>query len=101
MHVVGRARINDVPAQIDWQQRFEENSPFRTRIVAKGRVDDADRAKLGVPEGSFVAGPAAVVVAYTALANGRALVTVDAELTEKTLRMPRLAWTTPVQKSGL
>jgi uncharacterized protein YhdP len=85
----GTAAIRGVPATIRWESRAGDVGGGRIEIAA--RLDEAQRAALGVAAGGQVAGPIDTVVRIGRDAEGREVADVDADLAPATLDVPVLA----------
>jgi hypothetical protein len=95
----GPARLNGVPASIEYEQRFDGEEPLRLAGL-KARLDDDDRHALGLPDQPYVSGPASVELSYTEHQDGLRELTGEAELSESNLSIPELNWDKPAGRAG-
>ncbi len=55
----GPVQMSGVPLQFKWVEDFNP-SPITTRVDVQGTLDDAARAKLGLPDAGFIFGPSQI-----------------------------------------
>jgi hypothetical protein len=93
MRIRGNVRLNGVPAGIDWRENFAGKTKFKRRFDVTGRVDDAQRLALGLPDLSYwMAGPGEGVLTYTTYENRPDTLEVRADVGAAALEMPEIDW---------
>lgn len=91
MTVDGTARVADMPAKIDWVERFGAG-PFKSRIALSGTAEARHRAALGFDLSPYLEGPLPLDLAYTRYDDRRAGLVGSADLAAAGLEIPFLAW---------
>lgn len=96
LHLDGAARLDGVPATLNWTQSLKEGGP-PPQYTVQARLDEAARQKLGLelPAG-MVAGPVAVDATYTIQSPTRASASVGVDFANAALSLDRLDWKKPV-----
>ncbi len=93
MRISGDVRLNGVPAGIDWRENFADKTKFKRRFDVTGRVDDAQRLALGLPDLSYwMAGPGEGVLTYTTYENRPDSLKVRADVAAAALELPEIDW---------
>lgn len=93
MSLEGKVRLNEVPADIVWNENFEGGGSFRRRFEVKARPDDKQRRALGLPDLSYwLEGTAPTDLTYTVPIKGEPRLTVRSNLESMLVRVPEAAW---------
>lgn len=95
----GTGTLGGVPLAIDWQEQFGAKAAFRSRYVARGVLDDRQRAALGLDfpplVAPFMTGPAPTEAIATIGRDGRGTLAVQSDLATARLAIPGLGWHKP------
>ncbi|MEE8443705.1 MAG: DUF3971 domain-containing protein, partial [Alphaproteobacteria bacterium] len=93
MRIRGKVRLNGVPAGIDWRENFAGKTKFKRRFDVTGRVDDAQRLTLGLPDLSYwMTGPGEGILTYTTYENRPDSLKVRADVAAAALELPEIDW---------
>ncbi len=95
LRAAGKATLGATPLDVDWLEVFKPQGTVSTTVAVHGVLDDAARADLGLPTGSWLAGP---VTATAHLLGYRAKIQtadVDLDLTQAVLSADMLGWRKP------
>ncbi|HTT85565.1 MAG TPA: AsmA-like C-terminal domain-containing protein [Rhizomicrobium sp.] len=95
LHAAGKVILGATPLDVDWLELFKPQGPVSTTVDVHGILDDAARADLGLPSGSWLTGP---VGATAHLLGYRARIQtadIDLDLTEAVLSSDLLRWRKP------
>lgn len=93
MRVTGKVRLNGVPTSLDWRENFTDKTSFVRRFDVTGRVDDAQRLALGLPDLSYwMKGPGEGVLTYTTYENRPDSLKVRADVAAAALELPEIDW---------
>lgn len=98
MQVSGTAALADVPATVQWEERFVDSpKDFRSRYEATAVIDAAGRARLDldlVPLSEpFLSGPVAASVILTELPDGQRTLGATLDLEPAAMELPGFGWT--------
>lgn len=91
MALEGPVRLNGVPVDAQWQERFSGPEP-RTRLQLRGNLDAAARKRLGLPELPMVRGPVPTRMDLASRGNKRQRITALMDLTPAEATLEALAW---------
>ena len=93
MRVAGDVKLNGVPADLVWDENFQDTKKFRRRFVVEGRAGDAERLALGLPELSYwLQGPVDAVLDYRIRDKKPAKLTIRGNLAEALLKVEEADW---------
>lgn len=95
LHAAGKVDLAETPLDVDWLELFKPQGPVSTTVDVHGVVDDAARSDLGLPSGSWLAGP---VGATAHLLGYRAKIQsadIDLDLTQAILSADLIGWRKP------
>jgi hypothetical protein len=93
MVLVGDVRLNGVPADIVWRERFKPGGKFQRRFEVKANPDDTQRIALGLPDLSYwIKGAAPSELTYTVVAKRAPKLVVRSDLKPVLVRVPEAAW---------
>ena len=95
MRISGKARISGIAADIDWTERFDGLGPFRGRYDVRARLNEADRARLGVDLAPVVTGPVDLAASYTIAPDGTRSASGRLDLSSGTLEIAPFGWRKP------
>ncbi|UCH73210.1 MAG: AsmA-like C-terminal domain-containing protein [Rhodospirillales bacterium] len=102
MLVDGSVKLNGVPASLVWDENFENREEFKRRIVVIGRVGDAERAALGLPDLSdWLQGPVDAEVMYTIPEEGPNRLEITGDLRGALVKVDEVGWQKPPATEGL
>jgi len=87
----GSVRIDGVPFDIDYRQSFVADDPVRRTVQLRGRLGDAEREALGLPELIDMEGEMGLVLDLSQTASGTMVWSAVADLTPTTIDYPLLA----------
>lgn len=96
----GGVRLDGVPFEIDYRQSFRADDPVRRTVQLRGRVDDADREALGMPELVDMEGPVGVVLDLAQTSTGTMVWSAVADLTPAVIAYPLLGLDKPAGEPG-
>ncbi|MFN8719462.1 MAG: AsmA-like C-terminal domain-containing protein [Rhodospirillales bacterium] len=91
MSLEGPVRLNGVPVEARWQERFSGPEP-RTRVALRGNLDEAARRRLPIPELPMVRGPVPARLDLVSRGNRRQRITATLDLTPAEASLEALAW---------
>jgi len=94
MTVAGDAKLNGVPARVEWHERLRGTKGDRRRFLVSSRVDAGQRRALGLPDlGYWLEGPARMDLDYT-VGDGAAAAQIKlrADLVDAVVKMPEIGW---------
>jgi len=93
MRVAGDVELNGVPAGLVWDENFEDVKEFRRRFVVEGRVGDAERLALGLPDLSYwLQGPVDAALDYRIRDKKPAKLTIRGDLAEALVKVEEANW---------
>jgi hypothetical protein len=93
MVLAGDVRLNGVPADIVWKEKFKTGGKYQRRFEVKASPDDAQRLALGLPDLSYwIKGAAPTELTYTVAAKRAPTLVVRSDLAPVLLRIPEAAW---------
>jgi len=92
MVLAGDVRLNGVPADIVWREKFK-GGEFQRRFEVKATPDGAQRLALGLPDLSYwVKGAAPAELTYTVASKRAPELVVRSDLKPVLVRVPEAAW---------
>jgi hypothetical protein len=96
LNLDGTAAIEGTPAKLTWTENFTDKGQ-RRRYTIETRLDDAERARLGLDFGSYasVKGPVDVGLVYGEARDRRAEASVTASLKDAVVAIPAIDWRKP------
>jgi hypothetical protein len=89
--IEGPVRLNGVPVEARWQERFSGPEP-RTRLAVRGNLDLAARARLGLPALPMIRGPVPTRMDLVSRGNRRQRITATMDLTPVEVELEPIAW---------
>lgn len=93
MRIVGDVRLNGVPADLTWDENFEDKARFVRRFIVQGRADDEQRLALGLPDLSYwLQGPVSAELRYTIPEDGPADLRVRGDLADALVKVEEAGW---------
>lgn len=95
LHAAGRVDLEETPLDVDWLETFKPQGPVSTVINAHGVLDDAARAALGLPSGSYLAGPVGATARLLGYRADIQSADIDLDLTQAVLSADLLTWRKP------
>lgn len=99
--IAGDAKINGVPAAIEWSENIKAQDGYRRRVVARAKVDAVQRKALGLPDLSWwLAGTVDTDLTYTVTGSGPDQLRVDANLAPALVRVPEIGWRKKAGEAG-
>ena len=97
----GSAMLQDVPATISWQERFEDGAPFARRLGVSTTVTPEAQTALGFDLAPYVQGDLVLDGGYTDPGGGELpRATLHLDTTEARLEIPELYWIKPAGAPG-
>lgn len=102
MRVAGGVRLNGVPADLVWDENFEDRERFKRRFTVTGRADDTERLALGLPDLSYwLQGPIDAKVVYAIPEEGPAKLTVRGDLGAALVKVDEAGWRKEPDAAGI
>ncbi len=98
--MTGTGIANGVPAELAWRQIFGRQGPFRARIDARGRFDQADARALTLPDLAFLSGEAEVEATYFDRSAEDRTIQVVADVTDTGIEVYPLLYEKPPGAPG-
>ncbi len=100
LKVAGKARVAGIPADLTYAMDFGAGAASQVieRASLTGRADERALESAGLPVGDLVTGTAGLRAGYTKRRDGRAELTVRADLLDATLKVEPLDW---AKKAGI
>ncbi len=95
LHATGKVDLGAMPLDVDWLETFKPKGPVSTVINARGVVDDAARAALGLPSVSYLSGPVSVNAHLLGYRANLQSADLDLDLTQAVLSADILTWRKP------
>lgn len=96
MMVKGTARLDGVPANVDWRESFVSNARGpRTRVQVKATPSAADFARFIPDPAGYASGPVGTDIVFTVDRSKRMALTGTLDLARTTLEIPELGWSKP------
>ncbi|MFM2043613.1 MAG: hypothetical protein RLY86_2189 [Pseudomonadota bacterium] len=96
----GTARLNGVPATIEWQEWFPDSEPAGTRVRVQARPDDGERARFNLSFPDWIDGPVGVDMTYLRPRGERQRIEATLDLTPARLKIALMDWEKPAGKPG-
>lgn len=99
--ISGDAKINGVPAAIEWSENIKAQGEYRRRVVVRANVDAVQREALGLPDLSWwLAGAVETDLTYTVPGTGPDQLRVEANLEPALVRVPEIGWRKKAGEAG-
>jgi uncharacterized protein YhdP len=96
MAVKGTAKLDGVPASVDWRENFvSDGKGPRTRIALKATPNAADFARFIPNPAGYAGGPVGTDILFTVDQRKRLGLTGTLDLAKTTLAIPELGWSKP------
>jgi len=96
MTVKGNAKLDGVPAHIDWRESFvSDGKGPRTRVAVKTTPDAADFTRFIPDPAGYAAGPVGTDIVFTIDQRKRMGLTGTLDLAKTALTVPELGWSKP------
>jgi hypothetical protein len=97
LKVSGTATLSGIPAQLRADMDFRSGPPTQVlqTITVSGTPSVPQLAAAGFDIGDFVTGSPEISATFTERRNGKGDLSVETELTQVTLTVPRLGWSKP------
>ena len=92
LRAVGPAKVNGVPVEVSWSERFSGPQRDRSVVEVRATLDDADRRVLDIDTDRYVSGPVGVRVVKRGLSATTGAVSLDADLRRARVRVPEIGW---------
>jgi hypothetical protein len=91
--------IKGVPAKVAWQRAYDTPADKQPPLRITAKLDETERAQLGLDVNEMVHGEVAVDLAVHHDAQGERVVRVRADLTNTKVTLDGLAWEKPIGRS--
>ncbi|HYC04394.1 MAG TPA: DUF3971 domain-containing protein [Azospirillaceae bacterium] len=101
MKVKGTARLNGMPAEIDWDENFPDDAEIGTRVAVRATADDRDRERFRLDFPEWVRGPVGVDMVYAKNRAKRESIDAVLDLTPATVAIGLLDWEKAPDLAGL
>jgi len=96
MAVKGTAKLDGVPASVDWRESFDSTARGpRTRVAVKATPSAADFTRFIPDPAGYAEGPVGTDIVFTVDRSKRLALTGTLDLGKTTLSIPELGWTKP------
>ncbi|MCP1335690.1 YhdP family protein [Futiania mangrovi] len=93
LRAAGPAKVNGVPVEIAWSERFSGPQRDRSVVEVMATLDDEARQVLDIDVGAYVSGPVGVRVVKRGLSATQGAVSLEADLSRARVRLPEIGWT--------
>ena len=97
MEVQGDVTLATIPGTLEWQERFDEAGPYRSRYVLRGTINDEQWAnQLGIDfppfTEDFITGDIDAELVWTVQRDGMGAMEAELDLSRASLSLPKLGW---------
>lgn len=96
LSVSGPVRLNGVPLDLEWRERFSDAEAWRSRYMLSGAVGVADLAAFGLDPPDALDGALRGRLVYGAYRDGGQSLEISADAAEAGLSVPEIALTKPI-----
>lgn len=95
MTIAGRARLNGLPAGVEWREAFADDAPISTRIAVQGRPEAAELERFGLVLAPYVTGTIGADAVFTIDRARTNAIVANLNFDKSELRLPELDWRKP------
>ncbi len=96
----GTAKIDGIPLDLTWLERFNDDGEVRTRYEVRATLDEAARARLDVATAPYLEGPIGLGLTFSVGWDGVSAGAAEIDLTESALSLEPFDWRKPAGIEG-